>query len=164
MKIKGIVLSIILVLMTTAAFGQLSFLKDRLLGNHNKDIVFITVDYRTEEECSKIEEWMHDLKTWAGEKLNRDINEAPQAARIIYLERLDVVYENELCLESWMTAPFETGTAEEDVSLESWMTAPFETGAAEEDVSLESWMTAPFETGAAEEDVSLESWMTAPFV
>ncbi|MBN2863701.1 MAG: hypothetical protein JXN62_11090, partial [Bacteroidales bacterium] len=37
------------------------------------------------------------------------------------------------------------GTAiEEQISVESWMTAPFELNVFEQEVAVESWMTAPF--------------------
>ena len=85
---------------------------------------------------------------------------APAISRTIHTASVDVIYEEALMVESWMTTPFETNI-EERITVESWMTAPFES-AIEESVEVENWMTVPFES-AIEESVEVEAWMTAPF-
>ena len=72
----------------------------------------------------------------------------------------EAVLEEDPEVESWMTAPFETGL-EVEMAMENWMTKPFE-AAQNEFIALESWMTTPFEAGF-EEALAVEPWMTSPF-
>ncbi|MBN2698989.1 MAG: hypothetical protein JXR52_09190, partial [Bacteroidales bacterium] len=62
-------------------------------------------------------------------------------SRTILTANLEIVYEEEIDVETWMNAPF-GNTIEESVEVEAWMTAPFEV-AFEEPVEVEAWMTAP---------------------
>ena len=70
----------------------------------------------------------------------------------------EIVYEQELDMENWMSVPFEASVENEALSLESWMTTPFEASVENEVLSLESWMTTPFETT---EDIEFEKCMAA---
>ena len=56
----------------------------------------------------------------------------------------DVVVEEELIIESWMTTPFEN-MSETELVLEEWMVIPFENIVVENELALETWMTTPFE-------------------
>jgi hypothetical protein len=71
----------------------------------------------------------------------------------------NIVFENELVMENWMSDPFEE--MESDLVMENWMTVPFE--AMDNDLVVENWMTSPFGLGTELEALTLESWMTTPF-
>ena len=161
MKTTKIILSIALVALTATSFGQLSSIKDRIFSKRNTEVAYYTADYKA--ESSRIENWMGDLRSWASDKISRDAYEAPEVYRTIIIEQADVVYEEELGLENWMSAPFESSVAEDELFLESWMSTPFECDVCDAELGLESWMTTPFEIGLAEEALFLESWMTTPF-
>ncbi|MCK4747147.1 MAG: hypothetical protein KAT15_08935 [Bacteroidales bacterium] len=123
MKTTKIIISITLVALTVISFGQMSSVKERLFSKHNADVVYYTADYQAEN--SRIENWMFDLRSWASNKITREANEAPALYRTINVDQADVVFEEELALESWMTAPFERGIVEEALTIESWMTTPW---------------------------------------
>jgi len=72
------------------------------------------------------------------------------------------VVEDELIVESWMTAQFEN-MSETELALEEWMVTPFEISAVERELALESWMVTPFKNSVVEADLALETWMTTPF-
>ena len=160
MKTKNLILSIALVALTATSFGQRSSIRERLFNKSNNQVEFITADYNS-DESSRIENWMHDLRSWASNKNSRDTYSAPVVTRTIFVEQADVVYEEQLGIESWMTTPFECAVAEEELGIESWMTAPFESNLTEEDLYLESWMTVPFESL---EDIEIEDWMATAWI
>ena len=160
MKTTKIFLSIALVALTVTSFSQLS-LKDRLFSKRNHEVVYYTADYKA--ESSKIENWMVDMRDWANSKISRSAYQAPIVSSTYIVDQVEIVYEDELGLESWMFAPFECDVCESELFLESWMTAPFESSVVENELVLESWMAEPFEIGFAEEELGIESWMTAPF-
>ncbi len=58
-------------------------------------------------------------------------------------ETENIVFENELVMESWMASPFEA--TESELVMEDWMTSAFGLGTELEALTLESWMTTPFE-------------------
>ena len=159
MKTTKIILSIALVTLTATSFGQLSNFKEKLFAKRTNTVAIYTANYTNNE--SRIETWMHDLRSWASERRTNDGVEAPVVAESFVIESADVVYEETLTIENWMSAPFETDVYEEALTLESWMSVPFETGVYEEALNLESWMTSPFETGLVEEEIAIETWMTA---
>lgn len=74
------------------------------------------------------------------------------------------LYEEELQIEAWMTAPFESNYYEPEIPVEPWMTAPFESNYYEPEIPIEPWMTAPFESNYYEPEISIEPWMTTPWV
>ncbi|MCK5138007.1 MAG: hypothetical protein KAR19_19640 [Bacteroidales bacterium] len=158
MKTTKLFLSIALVALTATSFGQLSLI-DRLFSKRHNEVVYYTADYKA-ESC-KTETWMVDLRDWANNKVSRDAYEAPVVSITYIVDMVEVVYEDELGLESWMSAPFECDICESEFLLESWMTTPFESSVVENELCLESWMTAPFE---AAEDIEIEEWMTAAFI
>jgi len=141
MKTTKIFLSIALVALTATSFSQLSF-KDRLFSKRNHEVVCYTADYKT--ESSKIENWMVDMSDWANSKISRSAYQAPVVFSTYIVDQVEIVYEDELGLESWMTAPFESSVVENELVLESWMAEPFEIGFAEEEIEIEEWMTAVF--------------------
>ena len=71
-------------------------------------------------ESNRIENWMHDLHSWASEKISRDTYVDPAVVRTIYIEQVEVVYNEEINLESWMVIHFESRLAE-DIEIEDWM-------------------------------------------
>jgi len=54
----------------------------------------------------------------------------------------EIVYEQEMDMENWMSVPFENDVMESDLNLENWMSVPFEVSVEDEVLSLESWMAA----------------------
>ncbi len=138
MKTTKLFLSIALVALTVTSFSQLS-LKDRLFSRSNNEVAYFTADYKP--ESSKIENWMVDIRDWANSKVSRDTYVAPVVSCTYMMDQVEIIYEDEIGLESWMTVPFETGLEDEELNLESWMTAPFE---AAEEIKIEEWMTAAF--------------------
>ncbi len=123
MKTTKLFLSIALVVLTANSFSQLSF-NDRLFSKRNNEVANYTACYNAESS-----------------KVSRDAYEAPEVSSPCIIAQVEVIYEDEIALESWMTAPFETGLEEEELSIESWMTAPFE---AAEEIEIEEWMTTAF--------------------
>ena len=159
MKTTKLILSIALVALTATSFGQLSNFKEKMFAKRNNTVAIYTANYTNNE--SRIESWMHDLRSWASDRRTSEECSAPVVAESFVIESVDVVYEEELFTETWMSAPFETDLYEEALNLESWMSAPFETDVYEEVLVLENWMTSPFDTEIAEEEIAIESWMTA---
>ena len=159
MKTTKLILSIALVTLTATSFGQLSNFKERMFAKRNNTVAIYTANYTSNE--SRVESWMHDLRSWASDRIAKEEPEAPIVIESFVIESAEVVFEEELSMENWMSAPFETNVYEEALTLESWMSAPFETGVYEEALSLESWMTTPFETELVEEEIAIETWMTA---
>lgn len=158
MKATKIFLSLALVALTATSFGQHSF-KGRFSARNHNQVAYYTADYKTENR--RLESWMHDLRCWATEKISRDVYEAPVVDQAFVVGNAEVVYEEKLGLESWMSTPFEPGFNEETVILESWMSQPFETSLGEEELSVEEWMTTPFE---ADNAIELEDWMTTAWI
>ena len=160
MKTTKIFLSIALVALATTSFAQRSSIKDRLFPNNTNQIEFVTADYNI-TESTRIENWVHDLHSWSSSKYSRNAYEAPEVSRTIFLEQVEVVYEENLELESWMTNTFECGLCEEEIFVESWMNTPFESRLVEEDLFLESWMVVPFESTEVSE---VEDWMVCAWI
>lgn len=156
MKTTKLIVSIALVALATASFGQRTFSLERLLPAQNLDVPGILAENQT--EANRIEIWMHDLHGRASSKMLWNVYEAPVVSRTIFVEEAEVVYDESLELETWMIVPFEKDLNEVELTLEPWMTSPFETNPLEDDLVLESWMTTSFE---AAEDIELEGWMTA---
>ena len=160
MKTKNLILGIALVALTATSFGQRSSIKERLFNKQNNQVEYSTADYSM-NETSRIESWMHDVRSWASNRISRDTYKTPAVSQTIFVERIEVIYEDELHLESWMATPFESSIAEEEINLESWMATPFESSIAEEEITIESWMTTPFE---AAQDIEVEAWMTSAWI
>ncbi len=160
MKTTRIFLSIIGIALATSAFGQFSFIKERISSQRQPQVAMYTADYK--KDNSRIENWMYDLHSWATDKITKKEYEAPEVVYTFKMVSAEVVYEEELGLESWMTTPFDSGVKEEVLEIESWMTTPFENAVYEQGIVLEPWMTVPFEN-SLDEEIILESWMTAPF-
>ena len=161
MKTTKIILSIALVALATVSLGQRTYVLERLFPDEDPQIAHFTAN--DEYKKSRIEIWKHNLHGWASEKMTWDVYQAPVVSHTFYAEQVEVVYEEALELEGWMTRPFESSFAEEELNVESWMTKPFESSFAEEELNVESWMTKPFKGTFAEEELNVESWMTTPF-
>lgn len=136
MKATKIILSIALVALATTSFGQLSSIKEKLFNKQSNEVKYITADYKSNAN-GRIESWMHDLRSWSSDRASGDTYVAPVVIHTINIECADVVFEEELFLESWMAAPFENNLMDEALSLEAWMTTPFE---AAEEIEMEHWM------------------------
>lgn len=160
MKTTNILISTALVALATTSFGQPGSIKERLFPNRTEQVQFLTAEYVA--ESNPPENRGFDLYDRFNSN-NDDEYEAPVVSRTIYTSNVEVIYESEIGLESWMALPFENIVTEEEMYLESWMTAPFDETVYEEELSLESWMIAPFEAEPAQDEIRLESWMSAPF-
>ena len=154
MKTTKLILSITLVAMATVAYGQRTSRIERVSSNQDNQVAHFAANVKG--ESSRFENWMHDLRGWASKNASWNVYEAPVVARTIFAEQLEVIYEEELGIESWMATPFKSSLGEEELRLESWMTAPFETNFTEEEPTIESWMIVPFEE---DEDIEIEDWM-----
>ena len=141
MKTTKLILSIILISLAPLLLGQRSLKIERLLPNRNRQAAHFISDRKVDK--SRIEFWMHDTQGWASKKVSYEVYDAPVIARTIYVHRVDIIHEENLRLEPWMVAPFES-KLEEELSLESWMTAPFEMNIDEEEPHIESWMITPW--------------------
>lgn len=162
MKTTKLILSIALVALATVSVGgQRTYILERLISNDEPQIAQLTAD--NEREKSRIEIWKHNFNGWASEKFTWDVYEAPKVAHTFYAERVEVVHEENLELEKWMTRPFKDEFVEEEVRIESWMARPFKDEFIEEELYIESWMTTPIESVFPEEELNVESWMTTPF-
>ena len=156
MKTTRLLLSIILVALATVSFGQRSYRMERLSPDHRQQVAHFTADRHAEN--SRIEIWTHNPHGRASKKVSYDISEAPVVASDFYFEQVEILYEENLQIESWMTTPFKSSVVEEELNIESWMTTPFNTNIDEDRLKVESWMTTPFE---ADEFIEMESWMSA---
>jgi hypothetical protein len=119
------------ILLSVAGFALTSICFGQLLSQNNHDVLFYTAYYNAAN--SRFE---HRLNEYPGRTASGDQLEAPIITRTFF-----VPVENEMAIESWMTAPFETNYYEEEILLESWMLAPFESCYFEEDLKVEAWMT-----------------------
>ncbi|MEN8226528.1 MAG: hypothetical protein ABFS38_00130 [Bacteroidota bacterium] len=136
MKTTKLVLSITLVALATAAIGQRTFVLERLFPDRDHQEVILTSENQT--ECSRVEFWIHNLQGKSSKKVTWDVYETPTVTQTFFVEQVEVIYEEEVGLESWMSSPFESSFAEEDIILESWMTIPFN---EPEVMEIEEWMT-----------------------
>ena len=162
--LKPMILAVAFLTVTAVSYGQmwlqtpefLKNLKERIAQiGHNEDLFETVVYYET---C--------------------EITMAPNISRTIHVRNLEVMYDEDLKVEEWMTSSFENNI-EEAIEIESWMTSSFdvlmEEGLVVEEwmtssfeanlepaVNVESWMAAPFEV-PQEESIEIESWMTTPF-
>lgn len=75
----------------------------------------------------------------------------------------EMIVEQELVIENWMTVSFENSASDNDLYLEHWMAVPFGSSDLESDLDLEHWMTVPFVAKSIENDLCLENWMMIPF-
>ena len=142
MKTTKYIFSIGLIALTTISLGQRSYVLEQFFPEEGPRPYFAN---ERDIEKSRIEIWTHNLHNRISKKTTWDLYENPVVAHSFTVERVDVVYEEELAVEKWMTTPFETGLGEEELYIESWMTQPFYDLVAEEELNVESWMTIPFE-------------------
>ena len=156
---KNLILSIALVALATTSFGQLPSIKDRLFKKQKNQVEYITAEYSNEN--SRVENWMHDLRSWSSDKASKDAYVAPVVTSSFIIENVEVVYEEELGLEIWMTNSFECSGTEDALFLEAWMEAPFANNQIDESLNIENWMIIPFEVT---ESIEMESWMTATWI
>jgi hypothetical protein len=74
---------------------------------------------------------------------------------------VEVVLEQDMSLETWMSVPFEESVLEAEIDLVNWMVTPFE-ASLDANLVLETWMATPFET-SLDGELTLEKWMSVPF-
>lgn len=137
MKTIRLFLSIALFTLATVSFGQRTYMMERLFPNRNQQVAHLTADRQPAN--SRIEFWTHDSQGWASKKVCYDIYEAPVVARTLYVEQVEILFEENLQIEAWMTTPFKSKITEKRLKVESWMITPFEAG---EFIEMESWMYA----------------------
>ncbi len=89
-------------------------------------------------------------------------NFEPVVVKSISVNSVEIVYEQELTSERWMTESFSDALETSDV--ESWMNEPFYKG-FEPELEVEQWMSSPFyeNNESPEEELTVESWMTVLF-
>ena len=99
---------------------------------------------------------------------------AAGTTEVVHEEALDMEYwmsspfqvslkGSDLVMEDWMSDPFRSSHKESDLVMEDWMSVPFRSSLTENELLMENWMSTPFETDTEEEALTLESWMTTPF-
>lgn len=138
MKTTKILISITLFALATTSFAQQNKLKDILF--HSKSHVH-SVAYTS--ETASFKNWTADLQGRLGQS-HIKVTESPAISKTYYASRVEVSYESESGIESWMSEPFPIETAEQDLSIEPWMTVPFVSDMENEVLSLEPWMIKPF--------------------
>ena len=144
MKTIKIFLSIAGFALTTISFGQ-------LLERNQDDVLLYSAYYNSTEN-----RFEHRLHPYSARNLPGDRFNEPVITRTYFA--LD---ENNISIEPWMTAPFESSLNEEEIMIESWMLSPFESNYFEDDLVVEPWMTAPFEL---DDEIQVEEWMTEPWL
>ncbi len=85
---------------------------------------------------------------------------SPNVVASFTVSHIEIVNENEIVTESWMTEPF-SNELEAGQTVESWMTEPF-SNEVEAGQAVESWMTEPF-NNELEAGQTIEPWMTNEF-
>jgi hypothetical protein len=156
MKTTKIILGVALLTLGTFTFGQKSSLIEKVFHGRSNKVEYITAHHVTAP--GKIEMKVQELLGMSNEFALLD-------EPVVYLSytvaRADVVYEEAINTEAWMTSPFEASLPEAGISVEPWMMSPFDSGLTENELSVERWMTTPFET---DEDIKVESWMTTVWI
>jgi hypothetical protein len=143
MKTIKILTATILLLVAASTFAQ-----------GEKDL-FATVKYAG--QLTRFETWVSGIHGRIGHHRQTG-TDLPVISRTFYSDEMDVSYEKEDFIESWMAIPFEAPFSEDDLIMEAWMSQPFETDELSDAPILEEWMITPFET---EELIPVEAWMTA---
>lgn len=156
MKTTKIILSVALLTIGTFTFGQKSSLFEKVFHGRSNKVEYITANHVTSP--GKIEMKVQELLC-----LNDGfaIKDEPVVYLSYTVARADVVYEEAIITEAWMTSPFEASLPEARINVESWMLTPFDSGLTENKLSVESWMTTPFET---DDNIEVESWMTTTWI
>ena len=143
MKATRIILGFALIALSTAASGQRTYLLERQFPNRDNHMAILSSDQRM--ESNPVDLWIYDNNGWARKKISYKVYEAPLPSMTIYFDQYEILYEEDLQTEHWMTQPFETLLAEPALTIESWMVKPFDEIVIEEELTLESWMGEPFE-------------------
>jgi hypothetical protein len=130
--------------LTSISFGQ-------LLSRKSNDMLLYTAYYN-----SATNRFEHLLHPYTGMNMPGDRFEEPVITRTYFAG-----YENNISIEPWMTAPFESSVYEEEPMIESWMLSPFESDYFEPDPIIEEWMTTPF---VLDDEIEIETWMTEPWL
>lgn len=156
MKTTKIFLSVALLSLATFSFGQQSSLFEKVFHGRSNKVEYITANHVTGPGRMemKVQELLGMNKGFA-------IKDEPVVYLSYTVARADVVYEEAINTEEWMTSPFEAGLPEAVISVEPWMLSPFDSGPIENDLSVERWMTTPFDT---DENIEIESWMTTTWI
>ena len=123
MKTTKIILATALISLGTCLYGQ--------------GCQFENIKVNYAEKNGRIESFFNGIMEFADGTLNRDFDE-PVVSMSYTIDRGDIVFEEDLIMESWMSAPFESSVADAVLAVEKWMTTPFE---AAENIEIESWMT-----------------------
>ena len=97
--------------------------------------LFVSVEYS--EDLNRFETWVSQVQDRFTHKPNSEAG-LPVISQTYYTEYVDVYYENDYSMETWMSTPFETMDLEEGIYLEKWMSTPFDT---HEELEVEEWMT-----------------------
>ena len=121
MKTKITIIGISLALMASTSFGQ--FLYTEILGQ----LPYSQVAYHPAD--NKAENKQIETRT-----LNFIVEDT------ISSNKSEFICEEQMGIDKWMTAPFQTGISEEQ-PLENWMKIPFSSTVVGKQIVLESWMS-----------------------
>ena len=147
------------IILCIAAFWLTPVCLNQLFSQNNSDILYYTAFYNTGKDRV-----IHQVSALPDSFNSGDQVGAPVVLRSYFVPVENMIYEEDVRLESWMSSPFENTFVEGDMPVESWMTSPFESSYQEPDLVLESWMFSPFENSYREPELVLESWMTHPWI
>jgi hypothetical protein len=125
MKTTKIIISIFVIALATTTSAQWNQLKDHLFNAHIDHHVIAYTDVRDDVIIRE-----------------RMVAGLPHS-NAYRTGLVEMIYEKEVALESWMTEAFDTGL-ENELQIEEWMTLPFSLADSEEELQLESWMSTPF--------------------
>jgi len=118
MKTAKLFFSIILVILATNSFSQQNFVRGKYFPNRDKKTTVKTVAYSSDH--GRRSSWRHDLYNRTNDRFAGDSYEVPVVVCSDFVENAEVIYEQELILESWMIEPFESF---DSLELEEWMVA-----------------------------------------
>jgi hypothetical protein len=139
MKATNIIFSIALVAVATSAIGQRNLIMEKLFPKRiAEDVQLVS---HTPADNNRVEFWIHDLHGKSSKKFSFNIYEAPATSETLLVEEVEIIIDEVLPLENWMTTPFEVDVEEKFPGLESWMTIPFEIN---DHIELEAWMVKPW--------------------
>jgi hypothetical protein len=148
------------------AEGATKLLKSLFTTDAEPTTIVINADFRIDEEINgdsfKLNEILNsfNIDEEVFDVCCETTEFSPLVIKSFTIQSVNVVYENELETENWMTESF-VNEIDEVSNVEDWMTESFSTD-LETDIITEDWMTELLEE-SYESDVTSEEWMTTSF-
>ena len=159
-RMKKMLTSILAIsLFTTVSFSQglllesISYAVQTLSTDKTENETYKTVGF---SEASLAEQ--NSLFLFKRNANTETSNRNTSVIRSFNVAEFDLVMEEELEAENWMTAPL---ALEEAIETEAWMVEPL-TSYGEQSLRVEDWMTEPLNVNN-EEEIVTEEWMTKLF-